>query len=69
MADAYGDVEAHDILARVRPRIEGSRRRISAGAEAGDAGMRRLVGTGVLDKIDRGLADFDRAVPAIVAAL
>jgi aminoglycoside phosphotransferase (APT) family kinase protein len=69
LADAYGGVDARDILAHVRPRIEGSRERISAGAEAGDAGMRRLVGTGVLDKIDRGLADFDRAAPAIAAAL
>jgi 8-oxo-dGTP diphosphatase len=69
LADAYGDVDARDILARVRPRIQGSRERISAGAEAGDAGMRRLVGTGVIDKIDRGLADFDRAAPDIAAAL
>ncbi|MDQ4084690.1 MAG: aminoglycoside phosphotransferase family protein [Actinomycetota bacterium] len=69
MADAYGDVDPRDILAHVRPRIAGSRRRIAQGADGGDAGMRRLVRTGVLDKIDHGLADFDRAAPAIAAAL
>jgi 8-oxo-dGTP diphosphatase len=69
MAQAYGDVDARDILRHVRPRIEGSRRRISQGAAGGDAGMRRLVGTGVLDKIDRGLAALEDAVPAIERAL
>jgi 8-oxo-dGTP diphosphatase len=69
MAQAYGDVDAGDILAHVRPRIEGSRRRITAGAEAGDAGMQRLIRSGVLDKIDNGLAALDRAAPGIAAAL
>jgi 8-oxo-dGTP diphosphatase len=69
MARAYGDVDARQIVEHVRPRIEGSRRRIADGAAAGDPGMRRLVGTGVLDKIDRGLADFARAAPAMERAL
>ncbi len=69
LAEAYGDVKASDILAHVRPRIEGSRQRIAAGAEAGDPGMQRLVRTGVLDKIDRGLADLARELPRIEAAL
>jgi len=69
LAEAYGAIEARDILARVRPRIEGSRRRIAAGAEAGDPGMQRLVRTGVLGKIDRGLAGLAREAPGIEAAL
>jgi 8-oxo-dGTP diphosphatase len=69
VAEAYGGVDARDILAHVRPRIEDSRRRISTGAESGDPGMQRLVRTGVLDKIDRGLADLARAEPDIAAAL
>jgi 8-oxo-dGTP diphosphatase len=69
VAEAYGGVDAGDILAHVRPRIEGSRRRIATGAESGDPGMQRLVRTGVLDKIDRGLADLARAQPGIAAAL
>jgi 8-oxo-dGTP diphosphatase len=69
LAEAYGAVQARDILAQVRPRIEGSRRRITAGAGAGDPGMQRLVRTGVLVKIDRGLADLAREEARIGAAL
>jgi 8-oxo-dGTP diphosphatase len=69
MAQAYGGVHARQILRQVRPRIEGSRQRISEGAAAGDTGMQRLVGTGVLDKIDRGLAVLEAAAPAIERAL
>ena len=69
LAEAYGRVDPAEILARVRPRIEDSRQRIAAGAEAGDPGMQRLLRTGVLDKIDRGLADLARETPRIEAAL
>lgn len=69
MARAYGDVRPIEILDRVRPRIERSRRHICAGAERGDAGMVRLVRSGVLDKIDAGLADLDREAPGIRRAL
>jgi 8-oxo-dGTP diphosphatase len=69
MAEAYGGVEARDILANVRPRIEGSRSRIAAGAEAGDPGMQRLLRTGVLQKIDDGLAALDREMPRLAAEL
>jgi Ser/Thr protein kinase RdoA (MazF antagonist) len=69
MAAAYGDVEPRQILGHVRPRIEGSRQRIAAGAESGDEGMRRLLRTGVLGKIDQGLAALDLATPGIAAAL
>jgi 8-oxo-dGTP diphosphatase len=69
MADSYGRVEARDILAQVRPRIEGSRSKIAAGAEEGDPGMQRLVRTGVLDKIDDGLAAFDRERDRLAAEL
>jgi len=69
LAEAYGGVQARDILAHVRPRIEDSRQRITAGADAGDPGMQRLVRTGVLDKIDRGLAGLAREAPRIEAAL
>ncbi|MGH3366295.1 MAG: NUDIX domain-containing protein [Nocardioidaceae bacterium] len=69
MARAYGDLDAADILARVTPRIQASRRRIVAAAEAGDPGMRRLLGTDVLTRIDNGLDALRRATPAIEAAL
>ena len=69
MAEAYGGVEARDILAQVRPRIEGSRRRIVAGAESGDPGMQRLLRTGVLEKIDSGLAALEREMPRLTAEL
>jgi 8-oxo-dGTP diphosphatase len=68
MARAYGRFGARDILDHVRPRIEGSRRRITGGAEAGDPGMQRLIRSGVLDKIDNGLATLDREHPRIAAA-
>lgn len=69
MAEAYGDVDPRRILEHVRPRIAGSRQRIATGAAAGDPGMQRLVQTGVLDKIDAGLAALDRAMPGIAGAL
>lgn len=69
MAEVYGGVDAREILAHVRPRIEGSRRRIVGGADAGDPGMQRLIRSGVLDKIDNGLAALHRAAPAITDAL
>lgn len=69
MAEAYGDVDPRRILEHVRPRIAGSRRRIAAGAEAGDPGMQRLVQTGVLGKIDAGLAALEQALPGIAGAL
>ncbi len=73
MAREYGGdarhVDALAILDHARPRIESSRLRIVTGADAGDPGMHRLLRTGVLDKIDRGLAGLDRAYPEIARAL
>jgi 8-oxo-dGTP diphosphatase len=69
MAEAYGDVDPRRILEHVRPRIAGSRQRIATGAAAGDPGMQRLVQTGVLDKIDAGLAALDEAMPSIAGTL
>jgi len=59
MADAYGGVDPLAVLRHVRPRIRGSARRISQGVDAGDPGMQRLVGTGVLERIERGLAALE----------
>lgn len=65
MAEAYGDVDAAQILRHVPARIERSRRIITAGAEADHPGMRRLVGTGVLDKIERGLGELRARMPQL----
>jgi 8-oxo-dGTP diphosphatase len=69
MADVYGDVSPHAVLDHVRPRIERSRHMITTGAQAGDLGMRRLLRTGVLEKIDDGLAALEDARARIEAAL
>ena len=68
MADAYGDLDARQILRHVPVRIERSRRVITAGAET-DAGMRRLVSTGVLDTIEQGLAGLAAQMPRLEAEL
>ncbi|HET7328972.1 MAG TPA: NUDIX domain-containing protein [Nocardioidaceae bacterium] len=65
MAEAYGGIDAVQLLRHVPVRIERSRRIISAGAEADHPGMRRLASTGVLDKIDRGLTELRRQLPRL----
>jgi mutator protein MutT len=69
MAEAYGDVDPVLILRHVRPRIRGSARRIEQGVQAGDPGMVRLVATGVLDRIHRGLQELAVRQPQIEAEL
>jgi 8-oxo-dGTP diphosphatase len=69
MAAAYGDVDPMLILRHVRPRIRGSARRIEQGERSGDPGMVRLVATGVLDRIRRGLVELAARQPQIEAEL
>jgi mutator protein MutT len=69
IARAYGHVSAIDVVRHVPIRIERSRRMITGGARAGDAGMRRLVATGVLQRIDRGLASLRSMLPELERAL
>jgi mutator protein MutT len=69
IARAYGDVSAIEILRHVPTRIERSRRMITSGARAGDPGMQRLVATGVLQRIDRGLAALRSMLPELEQAL
>lgn len=69
MADTYGGVEAVAILRHVRPRIMTSAERITEGWQAGDPGMTRLVSTGVLDRIEAGLAALEARQPEIEDAL
>ena len=69
IARAYGDVSAIEILRHVPTRIERSRRMITGGARAGDPGMQRLVATGVLQRIDRGIASLRSMLPELEQAL
>lgn len=69
MADAYGGVDPVAILRHVRTRIRMSGARIAQGCRAGDPGMIRLVSTGVLDKIESGLARLEARQAEVEDAL
>ncbi|HZC27939.1 MAG TPA: hypothetical protein VE287_13000, partial [Actinopolymorphaceae bacterium] len=65
LANAYGGLEAEDVLAAVPDRLRTSVERIRAGVLSGDPGMRRLSDTGVVGTVEQALAALAAREPEI----